>query len=152
MIEDLVGILIRVSFLYLFLLLMLRLTGKRSIGSLSALDFIVGLVIGDMVDDVLWNEIPLANGLVGVTAILLVHVLLSFAMSRSQALHTLISSAPTLVISGGKFVQKGLNRERTRREDVYAELRLEGEETIKGINRAQWEPGGKLSVKKGRSK
>jgi uncharacterized membrane protein YcaP (DUF421 family) len=145
-VDEILGVVIRVSVLYGFLLMMLRFTGKRGLNSLSPFDFIVGLVLGDMVDDAIWNEIPLAHGLAGVTVILALHVVLALATSRSRRLHDLVSSTPTLVVKNGKFIPGGLAKERTPPEEVQSELRMEGEDTLKEIAEAQWESGGQLSV------
>lgn len=144
--EEILGVVIRVSVLYGFLLMMLRFTGKRGLDSLSPFDFLVGLVLGDMLDDAIWNDIPLAHGLAGITVILALHVVLALATSRSRRLHDLVSSTPTLVVKNGKFIPGGLAKERTPREDVQSELRMEGEDTLKDIAQAQWESGGQLSV------
>jgi uncharacterized membrane protein YcaP (DUF421 family) len=146
--EDILGIFIRISILYLFLLLMLRLTGKRGLDTLSPFDFLVGLILGDTVDDAIWNEIPFANGLTAVTVILSVHVGLALISSRSSRINVLINSQPTVVVKDGKFVYKGLAKERTRPEEVLSELRREGEESLEDILDAQWESGGQLSYRK----
>jgi uncharacterized membrane protein YcaP (DUF421 family) len=147
-VEDLAGILLRASVIYLFMLLMLRLTGKRSIDTLSPMDFILGLVLGDTVDDLLWNEITMADGLTAIVTVLGLHVLLALATSRSRALNALISSLPTPVVKNGRFLQAGLDRERTRRDEVEADLRQHGEDSLKNVLFAQWEAGGRLSLQR----
>jgi uncharacterized membrane protein YcaP (DUF421 family) len=146
--EIFLGIIIRLSVMYVFLQLMLRLTGKRGLDTLSPFDFLVGLFLGDAVDDLIWNEIPFSEGLTAVVVILSVHVVLGFASSRSTRIHQLIVSSPTRVVKDGKFVQAGLEKERTRREEVLAALRQEGEDSLDEILDAQWEAGGQLSHRK----
>jgi uncharacterized membrane protein YcaP (DUF421 family) len=146
--QDVLGIVIRVSVMYLYALLLLRLAGKRGIDSLTPLDFLVSLVIGDMFDDVIWAEIPLAQGLVGFTTIITLHTLVAYASWRSKRVDELVTSTPTVLIREGGFVQAGLDAERTRRETVLMELRLQGEDKPEELQQACLETGGQLSYLK----
>jgi uncharacterized membrane protein YcaP (DUF421 family) len=146
--EDLIGIAVRVSVMYVYALLILRLAGKRSIANLSALDLIVGLVIGDMFDDVIWAEIPLAQGMLGMTTFVLLHSLVTFASYKSQRFDELVNSAPTRVIAGGRLLREGLAKERTPAGEVEMGLRLLQEDKLDEVKTGQWEPSGELSVEK----
>jgi uncharacterized membrane protein YcaP (DUF421 family) len=141
-----IPLIFRMSIIYVFLLVTLRLTGKRSIGDLTAFDFIIALVIGDMVDDLIWAERAFSEGAVGLITLLCLHILLAFAGYRSRHLHYWIASPRTLVIKDGKFTQEGLRRERTPEETVMSELRLLGEDNLEEIGDAGWEANGQLSA------
>jgi uncharacterized membrane protein YcaP (DUF421 family) len=146
--EELIGVALRVSVMYLYVLAALRLSGKRSIGNLSPLDFVVATIVGDMFDDVFWAEIPLSQGLVGLTTILLLHMLTTLAESRSPALRKILSGEPTLAVEQGAIVEAGLRKERTIEDEVYEELRGLGLEKnrLGEVASARWEPSGELSV------
>ena len=68
-VQELIGIALRVSVMYLYVLAIMRLSGKRSLGAITPFDFVVTVIVGDMFDDVFWAEVPLSKGLVGVTTI-----------------------------------------------------------------------------------
>jgi uncharacterized membrane protein YcaP (DUF421 family) len=146
--QDLLGIVLRASVMYLYALLLLRLSGKRSIGALTALDFVVTTIIGDLFDDVIWAEIPLAQGVVGISVIVLLHTLAACASWRSARVDRLLSSEPARLIHHGQFVQESLDRERMRRETVEMELRLQGEDKLDEIREADLEPGAEVSCLK----
>jgi uncharacterized membrane protein YcaP (DUF421 family) len=54
---DLLAIVARVTFSYFLLLVLVRLSGKRTIREGSAFDFTVAVIVGDLVDDVIWGEV-----------------------------------------------------------------------------------------------
>ncbi len=144
--EDLIGIALRISFIYAYALLLLRLSGKRSVGSLSTLDFIVAFIVGDMFDDIIWAEIPLAQGLVGMTTVVLLHTLLAFASWKSQRVDALVNSTPTRLVRNGRMLPDALARERMTAVEVTAGLRQLGEDKLEEIREACLEPSGALSV------
>jgi uncharacterized membrane protein YcaP (DUF421 family) len=146
--EDYLGILIRISVMYIYVLILLRLAGKRSIASLSSLDLVIGLLIGDLFDDVIWAEVPLSQGIVAFTTVILLHMLVAFAEYRSDWIYQLISAKETELVRNGKLKEEGLQRERLRRSTVLYELRLQGEDGPAEIQKASLEPSGSTSVLK----
>ena len=143
---DLPGLVIRISVMYLYALALVRLSGKQSVGQLTALDFVVVTIIWDLFDDVFWAEIPILQGMVGFATIVLVHILVTFASSRNTLIHQLVASSPSVVVRNGRLVQDSLERERTRPETVQFEMRLKGEEHLKEVKEARWEPKGQISI------
>jgi uncharacterized membrane protein YcaP (DUF421 family) len=69
---------IRCIVAYLFLLVLLRLAGKRSIRSGSPFDFVLALTIGDLIDDAVWAEVPVAQFVVAATALVLTKLLMTW--------------------------------------------------------------------------
>lgn len=143
---DLTGIIFRVSIMYVYALALVRISGKSSIGQLTPMDFIVTLILGDFFDDVFWMEVPLVQGLVGFATIVLVHILVTFITSRNTSIYRLLASPARLLIEEGRLVQKSLQQERIRAEDVQFELRLQGEEHMREVKEARLEPSGQVSV------
>ena len=145
---DLPGIALRVSIMYVYALALLRISGKQSVSHLTALDFIVTLIIGDIFDDVFWAEVPIVQGMVAFASITLVHFLVTYAASRNRLIHQIICSPPRLVIQNGKLLQENLRRERMSPETTQFELRLNGEEHPRDVKEARLEPTGQVSVLK----
>lgn len=146
--NDLIAIAVRISVMYLYALALIRFSGKRSLGNLSAHDFLVALMLGDLFDDIIWADVPLANGLVAAAVLVAVDVLLGVAELRSPALHKVLSSAPTLVVEEGQWVEKGLRRERESKAEAREHLRLREVRNMGEIERAQYESDGALSVER----
>lgn len=148
---DLTGIIFRVSIMYLYVLALVRISGKQSIGQLTAMDLVVTLIIGDLFDDVFWAEVPLMQGMVGFATVVLSHMLVTYLTSRSQVIDQLVNSPPRVLIEAGKLVPEGLQHEWMRQETLQYELRLNGEEHPKEIKVATLEPEGQVSVIKAAS-
>lgn len=143
---DLTGIIFRVSVMYLYALTLVRISGKQSLGQLTPMDFIVTLIIGDLFDDVFWAEVPLIQGMVAFATIILAHLLVTFVASRNQSIYWTLASPARMLIEKGRLVQKNLQLERMRPENVQFELRLKGEEHMSDIKEARLEPNGQMSV------
>lgn len=143
---DLTGIILRVSVMYLFALALVRISGKQTLGQLTAMDFIVTLIIGDLFDDVFWTEVPIVQGMVAFAALVFLHILVTFFSSHNKRFYRLVTPPASLLIEDGRLVQKSLQQERLRPEDVQADLRLKGEEHLREIKEAWLEPSGQVSV------
>lgn len=143
---SLTGIILRVSFIYLYALALVRISGKQTLGQLTPMDFITTLIIGDMFDNVFWGEVPVIQGIVAFTTVTVIHILVTFITSRNTSLYWLLASPARLLIEEGRLVQKNLQLERIRAEDVQFELRLNGEEHMREVKEARLEPSGQISV------
>jgi uncharacterized membrane protein YcaP (DUF421 family) len=145
---DLTGIAFRVSIMYLYALALVRISGKQSLGQLTAMDFVVTLIIGDLFDDVFWVEVPIVQGLVAFAVVVLMHFLTTLASSRSISFYRLVTPPERLLIKDGKLLQKNLQREWIRPETLQSDLRSNGEEHLREVKEAWLEPKGKVSVVK----
>jgi uncharacterized membrane protein YcaP (DUF421 family) len=92
---ELHRIAIRALFAYFILLGLIRVSGKRTLAQATPFDFVLTLILGDMIDDALWAEVPLARFVVAVGALTVTHLLVSWASSRSERLDRLIDGAST---------------------------------------------------------
>ena len=73
---DLLRILARVVFAYAMLLIMMRAGGKRMVRHASPLDFALSVILGDMIDDMLWAEVDASVFAVGAGVLVMIHVAL----------------------------------------------------------------------------
>lgn len=80
---DLLPIAARVLFAYVMLLVLVRVSGKRVISHATPFDFTVALILGDMVDDLLWGEVDASVFVVAVGVVLLIHVSLDLLRLRT---------------------------------------------------------------------
>jgi uncharacterized membrane protein YcaP (DUF421 family) len=140
------SILIRVSVMYLLALILIRISGKHSVGELSTMDFVVITILGDPFDSVIYSEVTIEEGAVAFTTIVLLHLLVSFLSSRSHLIFRLVSSPPTTLIQNGIVLGNGLQVEKLRPETVASDMRLKGEDRLEEVKEATLETNGKLSV------
>jgi uncharacterized membrane protein YcaP (DUF421 family) len=82
---DPVRILVRAVFAYVLLLVLVRLSGKRSVKHGSLFDFTVALILGDLVDDLLWAEITAATFIVATGVLTTVHMAAGLLRFRAGA-------------------------------------------------------------------
>jgi uncharacterized membrane protein YcaP (DUF421 family) len=75
----------RCVFAFGFLLLLVRLAGKRSVKHVDPFDFILVLIVGDMIDDALWSDVPLAQFIVGTSTLVVTKLALTLLAGRSPA-------------------------------------------------------------------
>jgi uncharacterized membrane protein YcaP (DUF421 family) len=82
---DLSHIVARVVFAYVVLLIMVRVSGKRTVRHASPFDFTLSLVLGDMVDDLLWAEVDASVFVVAVGVLVTVHIAVALLRMRAVA-------------------------------------------------------------------
>src|SRR5687768_3473357 len=80
---DPLGIVIRVAFAYVVLLVFVRVSGKRTVKQGSPFDFTVALILGDMIDDLLWAEVAAAQFVVATGVLMTVHTVFDFIRYRA---------------------------------------------------------------------
>lgn len=148
---ELTGIIFRVSVMYIYALMLVRISGKQSIGQLTAMDFVVTAVIGDLFGDVISAKAHVLQGVVGFGTVILAHILVTYLSSRSKFVDRLVNSPARVLIQDGKLVQENLQHEWMRQETLQFELRLNGEEHPREVQEARLEPEGQTSVIKAAS-
>jgi uncharacterized membrane protein YcaP (DUF421 family) len=83
---EIYRIAIRAVFVFIFLLALLRLTGKRSIAQGSVLDFVVALILGDLIDDAIWAEVPMSQFIIAASSLISIHLVFGLARAQKQGL------------------------------------------------------------------
>lgn len=142
------SILIRVTAMYLLALVLVRISGKQSIGELSTMDFVVITILGDPFDSVIYSEVTISEGAVAFSTVTLLHILVTFLTSHNNTLFSIIAAPPRLLIENGMVQGNGLAIERQRPEILASEMRINGEDQLQEVQEARLESNGKLSVLK----
>jgi uncharacterized membrane protein YcaP (DUF421 family) len=135
---------------YVYLLTVIRLAGKRVVAEGTPFDLVVAFIVGDMPDDMIWGGVPVAQGLVAMGAVISIHLIVTYAASRSEAIHRLVASAPLAVISQGTPVRRAQARERVPDAELQALLRAQEVKTPE-VALALLEPEGVMSVRRSES-
>lgn len=137
---------LRASFVYVFLLIVVRLLGKREIGNTTAFDLIVALILGEVVDEIIYGDVTILQGVVAIGATAVWHLVNSWASFKSQIVDKITGASPTVVVKNGEIQRKNLAKERLNEEELLSELRLMSVDDIKEVKLATLEPNGKISV------
>ncbi len=140
-------IVLRTTIVYLFLVLILRLTGKREVGQMSILELIVILVISDAVQNSMVGEnTTLWGGLVAVITLFVADNLLKFAARRSKRLEKALEGEPRLLVRDGRVLTKALKEEGVDIDDVRAAARGSGIARLDDVRLAVLETDGSISI------
>ncbi|MGH7392595.1 MAG: DUF421 domain-containing protein, partial [Candidatus Rokuibacteriota bacterium] len=146
--EAVLGLAVRATVTYLYLLVILRVAGKRVIAAGTPFDLVVALVVGDFSDDLILGEVAAAQGLVAMGGVMLLHGVVTWASYRSTWFDRLAGSGSRLVIRDGRLDRDGLRRERLNEADIAAALRQHGIEDPWEVAEARLEPTGRVSVRR----
>ncbi len=139
--------LIRTILLYLFVIIGLRMMGKRQIGELQPSELVVTLLISDIAAVPMQETgIPLLNGIIPIFTLVALEIIISCLMVKFDPFRKLISGKPVIIIRDGKLLQKEMRRVRFTIEDLVEALRLQNLFRIEDIDYAIVETNGKLSV------
>ena len=145
--SSLPEIVLRTAIVYLFLVLILRLTGKREVGQMSILELIVILIISDAVQNSMVGEnTSLWGGLVAVVTLFVADYLLKFAADRSRSIRKVVQGEPRLLVRDGRILTKALTEERVDVEDVRAAARGVGIARLDDVRLAVLETDGSISI------
>lgn len=137
----------RTAVVYLFLVLILRLSGKREVGQMSILELIVILLISDAVQNSMVGEnVSLLGGLISVLTLLGLDYALGWLTGRSRRVRRVIEGEPRLLVRDGRLLEKALREEKVDPEEVRAAVRAQGVARVEDVHLAVLETDGSISV------
>ncbi|WP_026683594.1 DUF421 domain-containing protein [Heyndrickxia coagulans] len=147
--ENLLIIFFRTLLMYVAILVIFRLMGKREIGELNVLDLVVFIMIGEMAVVAIENHSePVVNTLLPMVVLLGIQIALALFSLRSSRIRKLIDGKPSILINKGKIDEKEMRRQRYNFDDLLMQLRLKDIDNIADVEFAILETSGQLSVVK----
>jgi uncharacterized membrane protein YcaP (DUF421 family) len=137
----------RVFVIYVFLLAGMRIIGKREFGQLAPHEFVILLIIPEMVSTALnQNDRSLTNAILGVSTIFGLVFATSILTHRFPPVEKLISDSEAVLVHKGKIFEEMLNKERVTPEEIMEEARKSGVESLDKIRWAVLEPDGSIAI------
>jgi uncharacterized membrane protein YcaP (DUF421 family) len=133
---------------YAIILTLLRLSGKRAIGNFTAFDLLVALMLGEVVDEIIYGDVEFIQGLVPIVVVTALQVGSSWLSYWSHGWDKLLEGVPTVVVREGELEPTGMREERMNAKDVMAELRQSGIDDLREVKLATVENDGRVSVLK----
>lgn len=145
-------LILRIVVAYVYLLATVRLSGNRSVSQATPVDFVISVIIGDMVDDLLWAEVPASQFIVGVGTLVLVGVTILLVTSRSARAFLLLKGGFPVLIRDGALQYDTMRQEQLNDQDLEHLLRTKGiePERVSEVHLATLEQDGHLSALKTR--
>lgn len=140
-------IFIKTIIISLFVLLAVRLMGKREIGQLQPVELVVIIIIAD-VASVPMEEVgtPILQGIIPIFALVVGQLILSYLNIKSVFFHKLISGKASVLISKGKINEENLKKQRYTIDGLIEQMRVAGYADIKDVEYAILETSGQISV------
>ena len=137
----------RAAFLYLVLILSVRLMGKRQIGQMEASEFVVTMLVANLASIPMQDAaIPLYSGLVPILVVLGMELTVSGLILRSVLIRRFFCGKPIILIDNGKILMENLRRTRVTLDELTGHLRQKDVLDIQTVQFAILETDGSLSV------
>ena len=133
-------------FAYLFILLIMRIMGKRELGHLSVFDLIVSLMIADLSSIVIESEKGIIRAILPIIVLCLLQVTFAHILLKFPKVRSLLEGEPTVVIKNGKIQDGNMNKMRYNNDDLMMQLRDKDIADIADVEFAILETSGTLSV------
>lgn len=138
---------IRTIILYLVLIAVIRLMGKRQIGEMEPAEFVVTMLVANLASIPMQDTgIPLFSGLVPILTVLGVELVLSWITLRSVTMRRIFCGKPMILIENGKIMQDNLRRSRITLDELIGHLREKDVLDLCTVQYAILETNGTLSV------
>jgi len=140
-------IILRTAVIYVVVLLLLRVAGKRELGQMSAVDLVVILVIANAVQNAMTGgDNSLIGGIIAASTLVAMNLVFSRVASRLPYLERLFTSEPTLLIDDGKLMERHLANENVTRAEVEMAAREHGIDDLAKVRAAILERDGSISI------
>jgi len=132
---------------YGVLVLLLRISGKRTLSKLNAFDLVVTVALGSTLATVLLSKsVALAEGVLALALLICLQFAIAWLSVRSPRIQALVKAEPTLLLHRGRFLEGTMLRERITREEILAALRSSGTAEVDKVAAVVLETDGSISV------
>ena len=143
---DLLHLFLRTVIIYVFLIAVMKIGGKRQIGELQLSELITALLISEIAANPIQTpSTPLLHAVIPVLSVIFLEILLTYATTKSRALKRLLDGTPDVIIEQGKLNIKKLGKLRMTVEELIGECRQAGISDIGDVWYAILEENGKFS-------
>ena len=140
-------LIVRGVIVYLFLLALLRITGKRQVGQLAPFDLVLLLVLANAVQNSMnAGDNSLIGGLVTAATLIGLNFLVSLVTHRYKTLEALVEGRPQILIHNGKLFEDVMAKAQLTHHELNAALRRAGASSVAEVHSAILENNGAISV------
>ena len=141
------GLALRCAIIYLSILAMLRLCGKRHVAQISIVDFVLVLLVSNAVQNAMvGSDSSVEGGIVAAGTLVLMNVWLTRLLLRNERLGAFLEGEPAMLVRDGEVLDSQLQREGIRRVELDAVIREHGIDGVSHVKLAILELDGSISV------
>lgn len=133
--------------LYIIVLIVMRLMGKREIGQLQPFELAIAIMIADLAAvPMAETGIPISNGIIPILGLLVMHLIISFLNLKSMKIREILCGKPAILIYRGKIDEKVLKKERFTLNELQERLRSSSVVNLGDVEYAILETSGQVTV------
>jgi uncharacterized membrane protein YcaP (DUF421 family) len=141
------GTILRAILIYWFLLVVLRIVGRRSFEQMTPFEMILVFLLGGLgIQCIVYDDHSLVNALLGITTIALMHVLVSVLKMYSEGFRKFVDGTPIVIVEDDYWHEDRMHKLRLQMQDIMAAAREDGPERMDQIRFAVVERNGSLSI------
>jgi uncharacterized membrane protein YcaP (DUF421 family) len=137
---------LRAVFLYAFVVFLMRVMGRRELSTLSAIDLVMLVVLGDAIQQGLTqDDYSVTGAVIAVSTIAALQVGSSYLSFRSRRARRILEGEPIVIVQDGKLIERNLKRERLTEDEVAEEMRAQQIAFVEDVEWAILESNGTMS-------
>lgn len=141
---------VRPLIVYIFLLVVFRIFGKRQLGQMTPFDLIVLLTISNVVQNaMIGGDNSLGGGLIGATTILVANFALAYLTFRFPRFDRLVEGEPTILVENGRVLPENLEKELLTEQDLRRALlknQIDPDTDMPHLKRVELDPDGQITI------
>lgn len=138
---------VRAIIVYVFLLVLFRIFGRRELGQLTGFDIIVLLTVSNILQNaMIGNDNSVTGGIVGAAVLLAANLTLALMVFRSRRAERLVEGAPKILIHDGHLQSAQIRTELLTEQDLLSAVHREGLDSFSEVRLAIAEPNGMISI------
>jgi uncharacterized membrane protein YcaP (DUF421 family) len=133
---------------YVLMLIVVRVLGKRTIGNFSAFDLIIALMLGEVVDEMIYGDVTMIQGAVAILVVAGAKYGTTWLTYLDKGMNRVLEGSATPIVDNGEIRRDSLRKELMNDKEVMAALRLHGIRDMREVKLACLEVDGLVSVLK----
>jgi uncharacterized membrane protein YcaP (DUF421 family) len=138
----------RAVVVYIFLLVILRVTGKRQVGQLAPFDLVLLLVLSNALQNSMnGGDNTVTGGVISAVTLVFLNWLLGYATYRSKKIGRFVEGRPQVIVHNGQVYRDVMESERLTQDELEAAIRLAGCASLHDVHFAILENNGQISVR-----
>tara|TARA_R100000935_G_C2816392_1_gene157538 strand:- start:700 stop:1290 length:591 start_codon:yes stop_codon:yes gene_type:complete len=132
---------------YVSLIMLLRISGRRTLSKMNAFDMVVTVALGSTLATILLNrDVALAEGVLAFALLIGMQYLVTWSSVRMPWVRKIVTGEPALLVYEGKLLPSALKRARVTEDEIHSAVRSAGRQTFEQIKAVVLETDGSFSV------
>lgn len=145
--SDIARVLVIGSLAYIGLVILLRVSGNRTLSKMNSFDLVVTVAFGSTLSAILTNkDVSLAEGLSAIALLVILQFVITWLAVRSKSVSNIIKTKPSLLLKDGNFLDEAMKRVRVTEDEVRAAVRQHGIGRVEEVAAVIMETDASLSV------